>query len=148
MQSQLASMVAGGMFDAIPGLKVVLTECGLAWAAALRWTLDGAWERMREDLPRVSRRPSEIIHDHVWFTTQPIEEPADPQHLLYTIEQAQLEDRLLFATDYPHWDFDSPTQALPRAMPKGLRQAILRENALGLYGLAPTRPAALWAGRR
>ena len=28
MQGQLASMVAGGMFDEIPGLRVVLTECG------------------------------------------------------------------------------------------------------------------------
>src|SRR5215469_9430837 len=43
MQSQLASMVAGGMFEAIPGLRVVLTECGVAWAAPLIWSLDAAW---------------------------------------------------------------------------------------------------------
>ena len=122
------------MFEAIPGLRVVLTECGLAWLAALRWSLDAAWEQMREDLPRLERRPSEYIREHVWFTTQPIEEPENPQHLLYAIEQAQLADRLLFATDYPHWDFDSPTQALPRAMPKELRRAILADNALALYG--------------
>jgi predicted TIM-barrel fold metal-dependent hydrolase len=134
MQAQLTSMVASGMFDAFPALRVVLTECGVAWAAALRWSLDAAWERMREDLPRLERRPSEYVREHVWFTTQPIEEPADPQHLLYAIEQAQLEDRLLFATDYPHWDFDSPTQALPRAMPLELRKAILADNALALYG--------------
>ena len=29
MQSQLANMVAGGMFEAIPGLRVILTECGV-----------------------------------------------------------------------------------------------------------------------
>ena len=75
--------------------------------------------------PYLGQRP----RDHA-----PIEEPTDPQHLLYAIEQAQLEDRLLFATDYPHWDFDSPTQALPRAMPKEMRRAILAENALALYG--------------
>ncbi len=73
----------------------------------------------------------------MWFTTQPIEEPGDPQHLLWTIEQARLEDRLLFATDYPHWDFDSPKQALPRAMGASMRRAILCENALELYGLPP-----------
>jgi hypothetical protein len=44
-------------------------------------------------------------------------------------------DRLLFATDYPHWDFDSPAQALPRAMPQQMREAIKCDNALALYGL-------------
>jgi predicted TIM-barrel fold metal-dependent hydrolase len=139
MQSQLASMVAGGMFDAVPNLRVVLTECGVAWAASLRWALDAAWELMREDHPRLERRPSEYIRDHVWFTTQPIEEPEDPQHLVYAIEQAGLEDRLLFATDYPHWDFDSPKQALPRAMGPELRRKIMCENALALYGLPRER---------
>jgi predicted TIM-barrel fold metal-dependent hydrolase len=139
MQSQLADMVASGMFDSIPGVRVVMTECGVAWAAALRWALDSAWELMREDLPRLDRRPSEYLRDHVWFTTQPIEEPADPQHLVYAIGHAQLEDRLLFATDYPHWDFDSPTQALPRALPPELRQAILCENALELFDLPRER---------
>jgi predicted TIM-barrel fold metal-dependent hydrolase len=97
---------------------------------------------MREDLRQLSRRPSEYIREHVWFTTQPIEEPADPQHLVYAIGQAQLEDRLLFATDYPHWDFDSPTQALPRALPPELRRGILCENAVALYDL-PREPAAI-----
>ena len=141
MQGQLASMVAGGMFDAIPGLRVVLTECGVAWAAALRWSLDAAWELMRSDHPRLQRKPSEYIDEHVWFTTQPIEEPDDPQHLVYAIDQARLGDRLLFATDYPHWDFDSPKQALPRALGPELRRAILCENALALYGLPATRSA-------
>jgi uncharacterized protein len=140
MQTQLTSMVAGGMFEAIPGLRVVLTECGVAWAASLIWALDAAWEQMREDHPRLTRRPSEYIHEHVWFTTQPIEEPDDPKHLVWTIEQAHLGDRLLFATDYPHWDFDSPKQALPRAMDASLRRAILCENALDLYGLPAERP--------
>ena len=65
--------------------------------------------------------------------------PVVPRHLLHTIEQAQLADRLLFATDYPHWDFDSPTQALPRAMPKQMREAIQCDNALALYGLPRER---------
>ena len=140
MQTQLTNMVSGGMFEAVPGLRVVLTECGVAWAAALIWSLDAAWELMREDHPRLQRRPSEYIRDHVWFTTQPIEEPDDPQHLVWAIEQAGLGDRLLFATDYPHWDFDSPKQALPRALEAPLRRAILCENALELYGLPSERP--------
>jgi predicted TIM-barrel fold metal-dependent hydrolase len=139
MQSQLAGMVAGGLFEAVPGLRVVLTESGLAWAAALRWSLDAAWEVMGQDHPRLRRRPSEYVDEHVWFTTQPIEEPADPQHLVAAIQQARLEHRLLFATDYPHWDFDSPAQALPRALGPELRHAVRCGNALDLYGLPRER---------
>ena len=134
-QSQLSGMVLGGLFEEVPGVRIVLTENGLAWAAALRWSLDAAWEAMGAEHPRLTRKPSEYIDEHVWFTTQPIEEPEDPQHLVYAIRQAHLEDKLLFATDYPHWDFDSPNQALPRAFSTELRQKMLCENALALYGL-------------
>ena len=63
---------------------------------------------MRDEVPHVKRPPSEYIREHVWFTTQPIEEPANPQHL----RDLDRLDRLgppLFSTDYPHWDYDDPT---------------------------------------
>ena len=43
-------------------------------------------------------------------------------------------EHLLFATDYPHWDFDSPEQALPNTVPRDLRQKILTTNAREFYG--------------
>ena len=89
----------------------------------------------------VDRLPSEYISAQVWFDTQPIEEPDDPAHFMQVIEQAQLQDRLMFATDYPHWDFDSPTQALPREVPKELRKKIFAGTACELYGLPRTRDA-------
>jgi predicted TIM-barrel fold metal-dependent hydrolase len=145
-QGQLTSLVAGGLFEEVPGVRVVMTESGVAWVAALRWSLDAAWKLMRDDHPRLKRLPSEYIDEHVWFTTQPIEEPEDPQHLMYAIEQANLRDRLLFATDYPHWDFDSPKQALPRVINKELRHRIMAGNALDLYGFPQERQAPATTG--
>jgi predicted TIM-barrel fold metal-dependent hydrolase len=141
MQSQLANLVCEGVFEAIPTLKVVLTESGVAWSASLGWALGSAWELLREDVAPLDRRPSEIVQEHVWFTTQPIEEPDDPQEFAQMLEHAGLADRLLFATDYPHWDFDSPAQALPRSLPDDVCRKILGGNAAQLYGL-PRPPSA------
>jgi predicted TIM-barrel fold metal-dependent hydrolase len=41
---------------------------------------------------------------------------------------------LMFSSDYPHWDFDSPQQAFPR-LPAELKRRIFVDNARELYGL-------------
>ena len=71
---------------------------------------------------------------HVWWTTQPMEEPEPREHLLDTIEWMGW-DRLLFATDYPHWDFDDPAYALPLAISAERRQQFFLDNARAVYGL-------------
>jgi hypothetical protein len=42
-------------------------------------------------------------------------------------------DRLLFATDYPHWDYDDPARALPIEMTEAQRIGIFRDNAKTVY---------------
>ncbi|MCB0122650.1 MAG: amidohydrolase family protein, partial [Caldilineaceae bacterium] len=44
------------------------------------------------------------------------------------------EKMLMFSTDYPHWDGDTPDFAA-RQFPKELRPAIMGQNACKLYGL-------------
>jgi predicted TIM-barrel fold metal-dependent hydrolase len=112
-----------------------MTEGGVAWSVALRWALDEAWSVLRDEVPELERAPSEYIRDHVWFTSQPVEEPDDPDDFLRTVAQGRLADRLMFATDYPHWDFDSPKQAMPPGLAKDTRARILAGNACDLYGL-------------
>jgi predicted TIM-barrel fold metal-dependent hydrolase len=57
----------------------------------------------------------------------------NPRHLVQSIELAQMTDRVMFSSDYPNWDFDSPVKALPAAMPAGMRMKIMDENAARLY---------------
>jgi predicted TIM-barrel fold metal-dependent hydrolase len=132
-QSVLTSLVLEGVFERFPTLKVVLVEAGFAWAPSLAWRLDKHWAKLRAELPRVKRPPSEYIRSQVWFTTQPIEEPEPRTQLLDTIEWMGW-DRLLFATDYPHWDFDDPATALPLRLTDAQRSAVFRENARTVYG--------------
>jgi len=135
VQRQLVSLVCEGTFEAFPDLRIVLTEGGVAWSVALRWALDEAWSVFGDEVPDLKRAPAEYIRDHVWFTTQPIEEPDDPDDFARMVEHGRLADRLLFATDYPHWDFDAPNQALPRSLSKETKADILAGNACALYGL-------------
>ena len=44
--------------------------------------------------------------------------------------------RLLFASDYPHWDFDDPFLSLPPSLSDARRRAIYADNARALYRLA------------
>ena len=133
-QSLLTSMVFEGVFERFPTLKLILVEAGFAWLPALSWRLDKLWNRMRAEIPHVTRPPSELIRQHVWLTTQPMEEPEPREHLLDTIEWIGWE-KLLFATDYPHWDFDEPSRALPIRVGKEQKEAFFLKNALELYNL-------------
>jgi uncharacterized protein len=134
-QSVLSSVVMEGVFARFPRLKLILVEAGFAWLAPLAWRLDKVWGRMRDELPHLTRPPSEYIREHVWVTTQPIEEPEPRRHLIDSIEWIGW-DRLLFATDYPHWDFDDPERALPVAIDDARRRQFFFGNAAKVYGLA------------
>ncbi len=131
-QAVLTSLILEGVFERIPSLKVVLIEGGLAWAAALGWRLDAQWKKLKQELPHLKRAPSEYIRTNVWFTTQPVEEP-EPRTQLTEVFDWIGWDRILFATDYPHWDYDDPAQALPIKMTEKQRAGIFRDNARAVY---------------
>ena len=114
---------------------MVLIEGGLAWAPALAWRMDRQWAKLRKEVPHVKRPPSEYMRTNVWYTTQPIEEP-DPRTQLSDIFDWLGWDRVLFATDYPHWDFDDPAHALPLQMTEQQRRQVFLENAKAVFGVA------------
>ena len=80
-QAQIVSLVYSGVFDRFPGLQFVLEEGGIGWMPSLMWRLDRAWEALREHAPHLERPPSEVIREHFWFTTQPFDEPEQPEYL-------------------------------------------------------------------
>ena len=89
---------------------------------------------LRSETPWVTRPPSEYVFEHCRFTTQPMEQPEPKSRLLTIFEWARAERTLLFASDYPHFDFDSPEQALP-PLPNDLRRRIYSENAREFFNL-------------
>lgn len=136
--SHLASLIFEGAFDCWPDLKVVVVEGGYSWAVPFAWRLDSCWRLLRDEVPHLQRAPSEYIRERVWFTTQPMEEPVAPASLaavLAQLERAGLGGRLMFSSDYPHWDFDNPDVVLPRGLGDDIRARILGATASALYGI-------------
>jgi predicted TIM-barrel fold metal-dependent hydrolase len=133
-QAVLISLVCEGVFERFPTLKVVIVEAGFAWVPPVAWRLDAAWKRMCDEVPHLQRKPSEVIRQHIWFTTQPTDEPERPEDLRTVLDWIGW-DRVLFATDYPHWDMDNPDFAFKCRMTEAERRMIYADNARAVYGL-------------
>ena len=132
-QAQVTSLLCEGVLGQFPGLRVVLIEGGFAWLPSLMWRLDRAWSKLRTEVPRLDRLPSELIRDHVWVSTQPMEEPERPEQIAEVFQDMAMDGKVMFATDYPHWDFDAPNQALGNRLEADVRRGILHDNAAALY---------------
>ncbi|MQA14670.1 MAG: amidohydrolase family protein, partial [Pseudonocardiaceae bacterium] len=113
-------------------LKVVLIEGGFAWVPPLMWRLDGLYQRLRDEVSHLRRRPSDYLRDRIRITTQPIEEPERPADLHDLINDVG-EHVLMFSTDYPHWDFDNPRRAFQTKLPADLHARIMHDNAYHYY---------------
>jgi predicted TIM-barrel fold metal-dependent hydrolase len=135
MQALVVSLVVEGVFERFPGLNVVIMEGGLGWIPSLSARLDKHWLRLRSEVPHLRRKPSEYIREHFWFTTQPMEEPERSSHLSDLFDEIGW-DRLLFSTDYPHWDFDDPRYAFKMPMSEAQRDQLLFGNAQAFYGFS------------
>jgi hypothetical protein len=144
--AQLTSLICEGVLTRFPGLRVVLIEGGFAWLPPLMWRLDRAIAKLAAEAPQLDRPPSELIRDRVWLSTQPMEEPERPSQFPEILETLAMNHRIMFSTDYPHWDFDSPEMALPVRLEAGVRRAILHDNAAALYGLGAAAGAAAGSG--
>jgi len=128
----VASLIAHGTFERFPDLRFVLIECGVAWLPALLWRLDADYKALRKETPWLRRLPSEYAAEHIRLTTQPLEQPKEELHLWAALEAIDGERTLLFASDYPHWDFDDPERV---RLPPAWRERVFGENARELYGL-------------
>ena len=134
----LASTIAHGVFEKWPAAHLVLIECGTAWVPPILWRLDEDYRALRKETPWLKRLPSDYARDHVRLTTQPLEMPRHPANLWPALEDIGAEGMLMFASDYPHWDFDDPAYV---RIPERWRDAVMDGNARALYGLPPARTA-------
>jgi len=134
-QSELLAFLCRGTFIRFPGLRVAMLENGFGWFPSLLWRLDQHWRELRAELPWLKRKPSEYAREHVKFSTQPIEEPFQARDLAKLIDLMGSDEYLMFSSDFPHWNFDSPERSLPPGLSQDVRQKILTTDARDFYRL-------------
>ncbi len=132
-QASVNSLIFEGTFERFPSLHVVFVEWGFSWLAPLLWRMDKAWRGLRMETPWVRRPPSEYVVEHLRFTTEPLDEPADTRHLHTMLEMIEAGRTLMFSTDYPHWDNDTPAFVLGK-MPADIRDRVAGDTARELFG--------------
>ena len=129
------NMIASGIFDRCPDLKIVSVESGIGWVPFILESLDYEWEETGSQLEvPLQKKPSEYFRDHFfacfWF------EKSAPKNLIDDIG----EDNVLFETDFPH-----PTCLYPDVLGYAeevssgwsdeRKRKIFQDNAAELYNI-------------
>lgn len=132
LQGQLLSLVYEGAFHRHPDLRIVLAESGISWLPSFLWRFDSTWRALRMEVPWLEEPPSAVVRRHVRLTAQPFDAPEGRADMAALLAQSGIGGMLMFATDYPHHQFDADA-VLPPHLPGDLVEAMCVTNPLSTY---------------
>ncbi len=131
--AHVVSLICEGVFEKFSDFRCLFIEHDVFWVPGLMWHMDADWKALRDYTPWVKRLPSEYLREHIRFGSQPMLQPPTEADLRTFLDWLHADEVLVFASDYPHWDWDEPSGFLP-GIDKTLRTRIMAENAAELYG--------------
>jgi predicted TIM-barrel fold metal-dependent hydrolase len=127
------SLICKGTLERHPELQVVFLEAGAGWLPYWLWRLDEHHEILPFQVPWLKRTPSEYFRRQCYISCEPDETR------LGEVVEAIGADRVLFASDYPHWDAKlsgSPQAVIDRSdLSPEAKKKIMGENAARLLRL-------------
>lgn len=130
----VASFASGGILERFPKLKVAFMEAGAGWVPWMMDRLHEHYELLPQQMPWQQRSPEDwITSENCFFAVEPDEKT------IPFVAQLIGEERLIYASDYSHWDCmcpDSVKAIYERTdISDGLKKKILSENAARLFNL-------------
>ena len=130
----LANWVMNGLGERFPKLPVVWVEGGIAWMAFMTQRFDNEYLMRSSEAPALKRLPSEYMRE-MFYTSQPLER-TNMELLEATCNAIDAKHRMLYSSDWPHWDFDLPSTItdLP-FLDEEAKRNILGLNAQKLFRL-------------
>jgi predicted TIM-barrel fold metal-dependent hydrolase len=132
IMANLTHMVTSGVPVRFPRLRIGVTEAGISWVPFLMYRLDKEYQENRREVPFLTEPPSAYL-SRWYYSTQPIEEPADLRKVAALVDLYDGRTQTVFASDWPHHDFDHPRQLLRVPFAEGVHERILGLNALELF---------------
>lgn len=135
--ANLVDMVTMGVMVRYPRLRIGVTEAGISWMPFLMNRLDKEYLERRREVPYLTERPSHYL-ERVYVATQPIEEPERLGDIVKLVELYRGEDRTMFASDWPHHDFDHPMKLNQVPFSQDAKRKIFGENALEFFQIDAT----------
>ena len=123
-------------------------RAGAAWLPSLLWRFDAEYKGLRREVPWLKRLPSEYVAEHVWLTTQPLEASPRREQLIDLLGWVNGAERLVYSSDYPHWDADEVNHVSARS--ETLWRGVEQRPDVGLahLGDAHEARASRWRRRR
>ena len=132
----MTNWITNGIGERFPKLPVIWIEGGLAWVPFLMQRLDHEFMLRSSEYPLLKKKPSDYMRD-MYYASQPLER-VDQGALECTFRMINAETQLLYASDYPHWDFDLPSAIWDLAfLSEKAKHNILGANAARLFKLPP-----------
>jgi predicted TIM-barrel fold metal-dependent hydrolase len=132
--AHVVSLICEGVFEKFPQFKFLFIEHDFFWVPGLMWHMDGDWKSVRDYTPWVKRLPSEYLRKHIRFGSQPLPNTPTPADLKTLLDWLHADEVLVYASDYPHWDWDEPSTFLA-GFDEAFRRRVMVDNAKELYGL-------------
>jgi predicted TIM-barrel fold metal-dependent hydrolase len=129
MVANLLSIMETGVPARYPKLRIGFSESGLAWVPWIMMRMDKEYKERRRELPFLTDLPSTYVRQ-MFFATQPIEEPENMKEMAIMMSLFGGEQSVMFASDWPHHDFDHPNKVLQIPVSPEIQVNILSNNAL------------------
>jgi predicted TIM-barrel fold metal-dependent hydrolase len=101
----MSSLIGEGVPEKFPGLNFVFLEAGIGWVPYMMHRMNKIYRMRRSEVPLLEQTPEAYLRDQFYIGSQPLGEQDHPGDMKRIIETLGAE-MLMFATDYPHWDFD------------------------------------------
>jgi predicted TIM-barrel fold metal-dependent hydrolase len=129
---QLTAMVFEGIPERFPQLTLGFLEIGCGWLPYWMERMDEEYEKRAREAPLLQGKPSEYLTEgRIYYSCEPDEK------MVGTVVDLVGPDRIMYASDYPHWDMTYPESAVLLKKRKDLseeaKRKILCDNAYRFY---------------